>query len=305
VLDKALLRWLRVVQSLHYPTEIVTVSRNRALPRQNHLRALNPYVDDSGALRVGGRLKHAKLSFDERHPLIVPPRSQLTRLLVESYHRRTLHGGVQLTLGMLRLRFWIPRDRAVVKHWLRQCFTCTKWRAAKPQPLIGDLPQGRVSPARPFLRTGVDYAGSILIRASKGRVYRTSKAFIAIFVCLCSTAVHIKAVSDYSTEAFLAAFRRFISRLCSDVYSDCGTNFAGANRQLRELFRASSSESHRIVHAVASEGIRSHFNLRVEFLTPFLHAIKPLDSRNYFCNILLATRRIKAGERKINRATNV
>jgi len=213
-------------------------------------------------LRVGGRLKHTKLSFDERQPLIVPPRSQLTRLLVEAYHRRTLHGGVQLTLGMLRLWFWIPRGWAVVKHWLHQCLTCTRWRAVKPQPLMGDLPQGRVSPARPFLRTGVDYAGPILVRASKGRRYRASKAFIAIFVCLCSKAVHIEAVSDYSTEAFLAAFRRFTSRrgFCSDVYSDCGMNFAGADRQLRELFRASSAEGRRIAHAVTTEGIRWHFN---------------------------------------------
>ncbi|KMQ90717.1 hypothetical protein RF55_9495 [Lasius niger] len=75
-------------------------------------------------------------------------------------------------------------------------------------------------------------------------------------------AVHLDVVSDYTTEAFLAAFRRFVSRrgLCEEVYSDCGTNFVGADRELRELFRASSSDSRRIAHAATTEGVKWHFN---------------------------------------------
>ncbi|XP_025264299.1 uncharacterized protein LOC112637854 [Camponotus floridanus] len=182
--------------------------------------------------------------------------------MVDSCHRRTLHGGVQLTLGLLRQRVWIPRGRAVVKRAIHRCVTCTRWRAAAPQPLMGNLPRERVTPARPFLRTGVDYAGPILIRASKGRGHKASKGFIAVFVCLSTKAVHLEAVTDYTAEAFLAAFRRFVSRrgLCSDVFSDCGTNFVGADRELRELFRASSSDGRRIIHATVSDGVRWRFN---------------------------------------------
>ena len=94
-LDAALLQWIRVVQSLHYQEEMTAIENKRCLARSSHLRTLSPYMDEhGGVLRVGGRLKHAALSFDERHPIIVPPRSWLTRLLVEAYHRRTLHGGV-------------------------------------------------------------------------------------------------------------------------------------------------------------------------------------------------------------------
>lgn len=47
-------------------------------------------------------------------------------------------------------------------------------------------------------------------------------------------AVRLKLVSDLSTEVFLVAFIRFIARqdLYSDIYSDHGTNFAGAEPQL-------------------------------------------------------------------------
>ncbi|XP_024874028.1 uncharacterized protein LOC112455996 [Temnothorax curvispinosus] len=127
---------------------------------------------------------------------------------------------------------------------------------------MGNLPKGRVTPARPFLRTGLDYAGPISIRTTKGRGHRAHKAFIAVFVCLCTKAVHLDVVSDYTTDAFLAAFRRFISRrgLCEELYSDCGTNFVGADRVLRELFRASSADGRRLAHAAAAEGVKWHFN---------------------------------------------
>ncbi|XP_011878479.1 PREDICTED: uncharacterized protein LOC105567860 [Vollenhovia emeryi] len=207
-LESALTRWLRVLQALHYPAEVAAATDNRALPRNSKLLKLNPYLDDSGVLRVGGRLKHAVLPHDERHPMIAPPLSHLTRLLVEACHRRTLHGGTQLTLGMIRLRFWVPQGRSVVKQWLHRCVTCTRWRAATPQPPMGDLPRERVTPARPFLRTGIDYAGPIFVRTSKGRGHRAHKAFIAIFVCLSSKAVHIEVVSDYSTDAQWSGSRK-------------------------------------------------------------------------------------------------
>ncbi|KMQ87813.1 hypothetical protein RF55_12812 [Lasius niger] len=261
-LDSALFSWLRVVQKLQYSAEINALTANRSISMQSPLIKLSPFQDDNGVLRVGGRLKHAVLSPDERHPMIVPPDSWLTRLLVDAYHRRTLHGGVQLTLGLLRRRYWIPRGRAVVKQQLHRCVTCARWRAATPQPPMGNLPKERVTPSRPFLRTGVDYAGPIFIRTTKGRGHRSHKGFIAVFVCFTTKAVHLEAASDYTTEAFLAALRRFTARrgLCKDIFSDCGTNFVGADRQLQELFRASSPDGRRIAHAASTEGMRWHFN---------------------------------------------
>jgi hypothetical protein len=74
--------------------------------------------------------------------------------------------------------------------------------------------------------------------------------------------VHLEVVSDYTTDAFLAAFRRFTSRrgLCKEVYSDCGTNFVEADRVLPNLLHASSSDGRRIANAVANDGVKWHFN---------------------------------------------
>ncbi|GAB1860692.1 hypothetical protein CAJAP_01771 [Camponotus japonicus] len=107
-MDEALINWIRTTQSRHYHTEVSSLDGNHTIPPRSPLKGLSPFLDNNGVMRVGGRLKHASLPEDQRHPLIVPPDSWIARLLVDSYHRRTMHGGVQLTLGLLRQRFWIP-----------------------------------------------------------------------------------------------------------------------------------------------------------------------------------------------------
>ena len=96
---------------------------------------------------------------------------------------------------------------------------------------MGDLSPARVRPSSPFERSGVDYAGPISLRLTKTRGKGTMKGYIAIFICLATRAVHIEAVEDYSSDAFLAAFHRFTSRRghYRELYSDQGTNFVGAD----------------------------------------------------------------------------
>lgn len=256
-LTEARLLWIRRAQAVNYRQELTSLAQGRSLSKRNQLTPLHPFVDPFGLLRVGGRLKNSFLSRDEQQPIILPGASHLTRLVVLACHLCSLHGGVQLTLGMVRQHYWIPRGRALVKLVIRQCVTCVRWRAAVPQQLMGYLPQERVTPSRPFLNTGVDYAGSVQLRTTRGRGHRAYKAFISVFVCLSTRAVHLEAVSDYTAEAFLAALRRFTSHrgLCRTLWSDCGTNFVGADAKLRQFFSASSPDQRRI-----GEGIRWRFN---------------------------------------------
>ena len=88
----------------------------------------------------------------------------------------------------------------------------------------------------------MDYAGPIFLRTSKGRGHNATKAYIAVFVCFATRAFHLEGVSDYTTEGFLEAYKRFTSRcgLCRTISSDCGTNFVGADAELRALFAAAS-----------------------------------------------------------------
>jgi hypothetical protein len=212
------------------------------IPRKvigSKLISLSPFIDDTGLLRVGGRLKNAPLKYDQKHPLLLPKNHSVTNLLIESIHKQQLHGGCQTTIAALRRQYWILSCRNAVRKIIFQCIKCFRANPKSYPQLMGDLPAPRVTPSRPFTVTGIDYAGPIVIKNGYGRTTRTVKSYIAIFVCFATRAVHIELVCDCSTSTFLNALKRFISRRGkpSHLYSDNATNFIGANRELRNLFK--------------------------------------------------------------------
>lgn len=189
------------------------------------LSRLNPSYEGDQLLRLGGRLKNAALSFSEQYPIILP-KHRVSELLTAHAHRNTLHRGIQLTLRTLRQRYWILGGRSLVKNCIRQCVTCTRQSANTPIQIMEDLSPPRVTPSSPFTHTGVDYAGPFAITARVGRGQKSTKHYVALFVCLCTRAIHLEDVDDYTTAGFCAAFQRFVSRRGFPyLYSDNGTNF--------------------------------------------------------------------------------
>ena len=104
---------------------------------------------------------------------------------------------------------------------------------------MGQLPVDRIIPGSVFEKIGVDYAGPVLVK--HGFVHKpvVVKAYICVFVSLTVKAVHLELVSDLTTEAFVAALRRFIAGRGkpSLIWSDNGSNFIGANHEIKELFK--------------------------------------------------------------------
>ena len=92
--------------------------------------------------------------------------------------------------------------------------------------------------SRAFQFAGVDYGGPLNVRLAPGRGHRAHKCYIALFVCMSTRACHIELVEDYSSAAFLAAFTCFCSRrgLPQEMWSDNGTTFVGAARELAESY---------------------------------------------------------------------
>ncbi|XP_037931108.1 uncharacterized protein LOC119665920 [Teleopsis dalmanni] len=127
---------------------------------------------------------------------------------------------------------------------------------------MGNLPGHRVQPARPFLSTGVDYCDPIWVHY-KTRGKRPQKAYIAVFCCFATKAVHLKLVTDLTTDAFIGALKRFIARrgCCKTLYCDNATNFVGAKNKLQELtdiiYGDRACES--IAGMCSTKGIEFHF----------------------------------------------
>ena len=136
-------------------------------------------------------------------------------------------------LSYSRQRYWVVGGRNVARKMYHQCFKCFRARPVSTELLMGDLPVGRVVAARPFSVSGIDYCGPVFVKGPHKRAVAT-KAYVCIFVCFVTRAVHIELVSDLTTDAFIAALRRFVARrgLPAELHSDNGTNFKGASNQL-------------------------------------------------------------------------
>ncbi|GBN01752.1 hypothetical protein AVEN_106874-1 [Araneus ventricosus] len=96
---------------------------------------------------------------------------------------------------------------------------------------MAPLPANRIQASYPFENVGIDFAGPIYTK-------NTDKAYIALFACAVTRAIHLEVVSSLSTEHFLLAFRRFISRrgICHTVNSDNAMTFKGADIELKRLY---------------------------------------------------------------------
>ncbi|XP_070510427.1 uncharacterized protein [Cardiocondyla obscurior] len=127
---------------------------------------------------------------------------------------------------------------------------------------MGQLPVSRITPSRPFTHTGLDYAGPITLKTWKRRAARQYKGYLAIFICMSTSAVHIEVVTDYSSSAFIAAYKRFTGRrgICATLQSDCGYNFVGTDAELWRLFESCSAEMRELAALLANDGTCWKFN---------------------------------------------
>ncbi|XP_055605702.1 uncharacterized protein LOC129753876 [Uranotaenia lowii] len=141
---------------------------------------------------------------------------------------------------------------------IRKCIKCFRMRPKEMKHFMGDLLKSRVTETNPFTRTGVDYAGPFLLK--KGRMRSPIKCYVSVFVCMSTKAIHLELVGSLSTESFLGAFHRFVGRRgnVSEMYSDHGTNFQGAERQLAELDESQMFEC-KLEEFCQSRGIRWSF----------------------------------------------
>lgn len=205
---------------------------------------LRPFVEN-GLIRVGGRLANSDLKFSPRHPIVLPRQDHVIDLLVDYYHRKYLHAGPELVMSLLRQKYWILSARRIIRQRIHKCNICFRMKPRPSFPLMGDLPDSRVRQVvKAFTHTGCDYAGPISYTPIRRRGAKALKAYICVFTCLTTRAVHIECTTDLSTVSFLSALKRFLSRRgpVKVLYSDHGTNFVGANSYLKELYKFLNSE---------------------------------------------------------------
>ncbi len=102
---------------------------------------------------------------------------------------------------------------------------------------MGQLPLDRITPGIVFEKVGVDFAGPMYLKLGHTRKPTIVKSYVSVFVALSVKAVHLELVSDMTSSAFIACLRRFVARRGRPfvIWSDHGSNFVGAARELSEI----------------------------------------------------------------------
>ncbi|KAL0829566.1 hypothetical protein ABMA28_003077 [Loxostege sticticalis] len=243
-LNHSLIIILRCEQTKFFSEEITCLNTRTSI--KSNLKALNPFLDSMNVLRVGGRLQHADIPYSTKHPIILPKRSKIVHYLIEKEHRILLHAGPKHVFSNLSLKYHIVNGIREVKHVLHKCTICFRLKAKHAEQLMGSLPSDRVNPCRAFEKVGIDYGGPFSIKMLRARKPVIQKAYIVLFVCFTTKAIHVELASDLTTDCFLNSLKRFIARRNKPliIYCDNASTFKGAQNQLNSLYKLHCSSNH-------------------------------------------------------------
>ncbi|XP_058811174.1 uncharacterized protein LOC131676064 [Topomyia yanbarensis] len=209
-------------------------ANHSTVPKTSCIYKTWPYMDEHGVVRMRGRIGAAHyLPFETRYPVILPKQHPVTTLIVDWYHHQFRHANRETVTNEMRQRFEVAKLRSLVQRVAKNCTRCRVFKATPKSPVMAPLPEERLEPyVRPFTYVGLDYFGPVYVKVGRSQ----AKRWIALFTCLSIRAVHMEIVHNLTTESCVMAVRRFVSRRGSPAvfYSDNGTCFQGANRQLQE-----------------------------------------------------------------------
>lgn len=235
---------IKIVQQSMFPAEHDVLKRGLEqedcqISKKSSIISLTPFMDQNGVIRVRGRIDASpELTFDQKHPIILP-RCRFSTVLLRELHQKNLHPTKSTLLAIMFQRYWIIRAKETIRKVQHECMKCFRQKPLGTQQLMADLPEARVKLTTPFVNTAIDYAGYYMIKTGTTRNAPSTKAYVAMFKCMCTGAIHLDVASDLSTKAFIAVLDRFVSRrgLPAELFTDNATCFEGANNELKKIVR--------------------------------------------------------------------
>ena len=219
-------------------------SNKRGKKSEGRFRKLNPFIDEEGILRVGGRLSNAQEDVAFRFPAIIPKGTVCTKRLVEWHHKQVAHRGKHTTVCKIREEgWWIISAGKEVGAVVFKCVRCKWLRGKFLEQMMANLPISRTTIEPPFTYCGVDLFGPMLVKEGRKEV----KRYGVLFTCFSLRAVHIEVASSLETDSFIQALRRFVARrgAVREITSDNGTNLVGAENEINKQSKSRTPKGKR------------------------------------------------------------
>ena len=124
-------------ESFHDAYEI---SKGQPLSASDQLNKLSPFRDENGLLRLQGRLKHSKSSYEIKHPILLSAKHYVVIKLIGDAHRANFHEDTEYVSSILRQEYWNIGLRTALISVNAKRVKCRKQRAGVSQPFMADLP---------------------------------------------------------------------------------------------------------------------------------------------------------------------
>ena len=234
-MDTAEVLWLQSIQSKTFSAELFYLQSKSMQAPPVQVNQFGLFIDDLSLLRCRGRISNSQLSAASKKPILLPPNHPWVTLLIQQVHQNIKHSGVADTLSTIREKYWILKGRQAVKKILKSCVICTKLEGAPyPSVIPPDLPGFQTSDEPPH--TGIDFAGPLYVKGNN----QPGKAYVCLFTCSSTRAVHLELTPDLSVSSFLMLFRRFASRrgLPVTLISDSAKTFKSSAKEILKIARS-------------------------------------------------------------------
>ena len=136
---------------------------------KGEFKSLSPFLDGKGVIRVGGRVDEAIVSYDTKHPALLPSDHWVSWLITRHAHQYG-HNGVATTTARTRRKFWILKGNKLSKTVKFKCGFCREMAHMAETQLMANLPALRLTPhTPPFYMTACDYFGPYNVKISRSK----------------------------------------------------------------------------------------------------------------------------------------
>ena len=146
--------------------------------------------------------------------------------------------------------------RRLIRSIENQIVTFRKRKASAIQPIMSNLPFEYLGYKQsPINHTGVDYFGPLYVPVRRS----TEKHWGFLFTCLTTRAVHLEILPSLDSSSCVMGIEQFIARrgTPSTIWSDNGTNFVGAEKELLACIKSWNGTAPTIF---AHKGVAWKFN---------------------------------------------
>jgi hypothetical protein len=150
-----------------------TQRRRNTVARTSPIAKLDPFMDEHGVIRVGGRIRRSSMDANIKHPVVLPKRAHVSKLIAKHFHQKIDHQGRGITWNTIRASgYWIVGCKDVVAKLIKDCAVCQRFRASVKDQKMADLPKERVETSPPFTYSAVDYFGPFYVKQGRKELKR-------------------------------------------------------------------------------------------------------------------------------------